>query len=520
MVDVNLEIHDDVISVINKIKDLNDAGVSLNIPEGSVLFDNILNLKLLKKEADKSGKTLSFQTEDLAGQNLLTMLNEEEGGNNVQDFSINETPTETVTSLGTETPQSGRPRRSFTVPKMPAMTLPQVAFSKKYLVIAAVVLFVLLGVFLLTRAPKATAKIVVNSSPLTKSVTIKAIVGSATDPTTKTIRATTLSTDLSDSVTETATGTKLIGKTAKGSITIYNKTDAEREFKKGATLSYKKDGTTLKFVLTETATVPARTQDDPDPLHPETITYTSGQTDFKAEGAAVGTDYNITSGKSLDVDGKSASDFSGKTATDFTGGASQTVKAIAEADKTKAATELLNTLTSKGETTLKSKLGSDQKLIAGSLKVTPSTQSFNHLVGDQADSITLTQTVTIQGLTYFQADVEGLLTKLSDGFVPDGYVLSDKDKQIDVQALGQTDTSVLTSTQADLQVTIKTYIVPNITEDTIKDQLAGKSVDEAKRILGGIKNIKTYEFSINPSIPFLQKVPKDKNKIFVTIERN
>jgi hypothetical protein len=74
MTKLELEIHEDVISVINKIKSTNDAGIELIIPEGSVLFENVLNLKILEKEAEQTGKTLHFTTEDESGLNLIAAI--------------------------------------------------------------------------------------------------------------------------------------------------------------------------------------------------------------------------------------------------------------------------------------------------------------------------------------------------------------------------------------------------------------------------------------------------------------
>lgn len=511
MIKVNLEIHDDVVSALNKLRDLNDTGIELEIPAGSVLFENILNLKLLKKESEKLGKVLHLETFDEVGQQLIGMLNEEAG---IEEAAVPSIIAPVETTVRSK-------------PQMPKIKLPALNFNflnmgggkKKYILIGGGVLALILVISLIARAPKAYAKVIVTNMPLTKSLTIKAIKGTVSNVENKSIRATTLSTEVSDKITVPATGTKIIGKKAKGTVKIYNKTDSSKDFKKGNVLIYKKDNEELKYVLTENATAPARTQEPEDPGNPGVITYKAGEVEIDIESQDVGSKYNIDKDKDLSVDGKKTSEFSAKTTTSLSGGESSTVKAIAEADKTKATTDLLATLKQKAETSLKAKLGKEQKLIEGSMTVTAGTPSFNHAVGEEAEELELNQTVTVQALTYFQNDVEKLVVQMAEGFVPDGFVLSDKEKEITVQALGKTDTSVLTETEADLQVTLKTYVVPDINEEELKEEIAGKSISEAQRILGGIKNIKTYELQINPSIPFLQKVPSDINKIELTVER-
>jgi len=76
---------------------------------------------------------------------------------------------------------------------------------------------------------------------------------------------------------------------------------------------------------------------------------------------------------------------------------------------------------------------------------------------------------------------------------------------------------VVSSTEADIQVTVKTYVMPNVTEAGLKKDLAGKSAEDAQKVLGSIPNVDSYEFKVTPGIPFFQKVPKDLNRIIVTI---
>ena len=85
--------------------------------------------------------------------------------------------------------------------------------------------------------------------------------------------------------------------------------------------------------------------------------------------------------------------------------------------------------------------------------------------------------------------------------------------------LGNTGTTELNTTKADIQVTLKTFVVPDITEENLMEQIKGKSVSETQKILGSIRNIKTYEFKLSPKIPIFGKVPTDENRIHITIER-
>jgi len=87
MTKLELEVHDDALSAINKIKNLNDSGIELIIPEGSILFDNIISLKLISQAADKNQKVIQFTTTDEIGASLIAMLEEPAGqaGQNYQE---------------------------------------------------------------------------------------------------------------------------------------------------------------------------------------------------------------------------------------------------------------------------------------------------------------------------------------------------------------------------------------------------------------------------------------------------
>ena len=123
------------------------------------------------------------------------------------------------------------------------------------------------------------------------------------------------------------------------------------------------------------------------------------------------------------------------------------------------------------------------------------------------------------GLTHLSKDLNDLLDELVEEFIPEGYVLSDKEREVSAEVLGNSTDSILNSSEADIQVTLKTFIVTDIDENQLKDDLKGKSPQEAQKIIGGIRNINSYEFNLTKGIPFFSKVPTDKDKINISIER-
>ena len=132
MTKIELQIHDNVITTLQKIRSINDSGVDLVIPEGSVLFENILNLKLIEKYGEERDISIQMSTESEVGSNLLSMLN----GKGAGETFTTTLPTEEgnltaqIETLETEDVSSS-PKKGFGLPKIsfPKIDLGKVASS-------------------------------------------------------------------------------------------------------------------------------------------------------------------------------------------------------------------------------------------------------------------------------------------------------------------------------------------------------------------------------------------------------
>ena len=180
---------------------------------------------------------------------------------------------------------------------------------------------------------------------------------------------------------------------------------------------------------------------------------------------------------------------------------------------------VLKTIQDEAQKNLETKLSGGQKFIAGSQKVSVAAQNYSAKVGEQKDALELTETATVFGLAYIQEEMNSLLSKVSQNLVPSGFEISDKEKEVNVEILGNTDTTVLSQVQADLQVTLKSFVVPVMDVDKIKTSLAGKSISAAEVILGKLSSVKTYNIKIVPNLIFFSKVPSNKNNINIQVVR-
>ena len=516
MTKIELQIHDNVITTLQKIRSINDSGVDLVIPEGSVLFENILNLKLIEKYGEERDISIQMSTESEVGSNLLSMLN----GKGAGETFTTTLPTEEgnltaqIETLETEDVSSS-PKKGFGLPKI---SFPKIDLRKSGFFLAGIpILFVLGYVFAGLRLPKANIKISVHSQPLTRSITIKVKANTETSSEQKILKGQTLSVSMDSFKEIDTTGEKLVGEKAQGEITVYNKTDVDLELEEGEELSYKGKSTDLVYYLKDSVTVPARAPEDP--LDPASLLL-PGEAVVEIVAADIGESYNIDENSNLEFEEYKKSEIEGKSKEDIDGGKSEIVKMVSEEDKTNLSDQLVSETTTTAEEDIKKQATSKQDVIEGSTQSNVTNESFSHEVDDETEKLSLTQSVYAEGLVYSKEELDNLLDGMVEDLIPEGFVLSEEDREVNVEILGNSTSSILSSAEADLQVTLKAQVVPDIKEKALKEELQGKGSKEVERILGSVKNVKSYEFQLSPIIPLFRKVPKNTQRINIDLEIN
>ena len=502
MIRIDLQQFDDALTAINKIKAVDDLNIELVIPEESVLFENILNLKLIQQQADKMEKSVEMVTDDDLGNILLESLMGKDIEHVPENFE--------------ETTEQIKENRRAGI-KLPHIKIPALSGGKKGLRTTVVILLIGIGAFIYygKSAPKADVKITVGSLPFTRSITVKIKSDTPTDAKNLVLHGTTLTTTVEETIEKETTGTKIVGETAKGDIKIYNYTTSEIKLDKGKELTYENDSKELKYKLRDGVTIPRNSLEDemdPTSLKP-------GEATAEIIAKEIGEDYNIEGDKTLKISGYDKEELLAKTKTKITGGKSEEVKVVAEEDKTALSGELTPLITKKVEESIKSKIGSSQKLVEGSIKTTSVSEKFSAEVDEEANKLSLTQTVTGEALAYMENDLNKLVDEYFKDIIPEGYYMPEKDRKISVNVLGQTTNTVLNSKEADVQITLSSIVIPNIKEEDIKNGLQGKTHTEAKQFIEDLKNIDHYEFSISPTVPFFTRVPKDLERINVVLEK-
>uniref|UniRef100_A0A7C4XSV9 Baseplate protein J-like domain-containing protein n=1 Tax=candidate division WWE3 bacterium TaxID=2053526 RepID=A0A7C4XSV9_UNCKA len=527
---LNIEIHEDVISVIDRIRDLSSSDVELIIPDGAVLFDNGLNLKLIKKEGEKLGKKILFSTTDFGGKHLISLVDETGSlaeGLEHSDFTPIAVSLDEVIGEKHIKSKTWMNKNKWAFSFAPVLgvfrrlKVPKVNISKPNLnvvwIVAGLVFALLIigaGSWFLWTVPKANIELSVNSQPLVKSIQISVENGAKNSAASRTLEGRVSSAVVTEAVKTKTTGTKQIGEKAEGKIKIINRTTTEKEFEKGEEL-YSKDDDDLVYVLDDDVTVPAAQLEDPgDPLNSPLV---PGNAEVNITARDIGKKYNLSKGETLEFDDYKSIDYVAEAKEDISGGMSEEVKVVVQADLDKLTADLASVFKGKSAEALKSAVQPGWILVVGSESSSSISKKFNKKVGDVADEVELSESMNYQGLSYSSQGLNSLLEELLDGFVPEDFELSDEGRDIKAEVLGNTDKTILNTNKADLQVTIKANIIPIIDSERIKTSLLGTKVSEAERLLNEVKNVKNYGINIDPNIPFFRRIPKNPENVSLNV---
>lgn len=296
-------------------------------------------------------------------------------------------------------------------------------------------------------------------------------------------------TEISGSSKDSATGKKQVGNPARGTVKIINNTDEGRSFSKGTILTTS-DG--LKFTLDNTASVSA-TPSDADSKSTKNVEVTAVQ---------VGAEGNLPSGTNLTFSNIPASQIVAKTEGNFSGGTSQTVTVVSDADQKRLLASLASTLRKGAQQKLQEKLP-DKKILEEALSEQIVSKSYSKNINDQASEFSLNLTIRYKGTAFDDKDLRGIVSKLVNTQVPDGYNLdlSDTETQADVSKLEKDGKLIFLAR-------FKAKLLPKLDTEKIKEEIKGKQIDNAIETLKNLENVLGAEIKVTPTLPkLLQRLP-------------
>jgi hypothetical protein len=551
---IYIDVDDEIIGIIDKMQASGKKVVALVLPKRASVFQSIVNMKLLKRAADSADKNLVLITTEagllplagVAGIHVAKTLNGKpeipsapkftedaedsvnEDGNAAEitaavagAAAIGDLAGKPPADSGVETltlDDSTLPPESIDDPPKPKTFAPPAAKGKgkknkklkipdfnrfRLLLIGGIALLILLILFLIMAIkvwPKATIILNTTAQKFDSNLSLNLSTDAKElDPGSFIVPAKLAQQQKTYSQQVATTGQKNNGNKASGQISLTNCSHQDGSITIPSGSSFSADGNT--FISQEAVTVPESSFNN---SHTKCTSSPSSTVGVIAQNG--GTAYNgsthFTAG----------SPYNGITGTGSTsGGTDNIVRSVNQNDITNAKAKI-NTNDPSVKQSLEAELkGEGYFVIDATFNAgTPNTTSSAE-VGDVADNVTVTETVTYMLFGVHKDDLKTLV---------DNDVASqiDTSKQ-KVQDEGIDDAvfnvSSLSATGGQVAMDAKPIAGPDINVTTIKKNAAGKRAGEIKGSLEGNPGIKSVNVNLSPF--WVSTAPKDKNKIKVVI---
>jgi len=315
----------------------------------------------------------------------------------------------------------------------------------------------------------------------------------------------TLETEMSGEKSSQATGEKLVGDQAKGTVIIYNRTDGPKTFEKGALIAASGG---LKFSLDDEVKIASKTPDL------STGVDKWGEAKVGVTAAEIGAQYNLAAGTQFSLENHPQSSYLAKNESDLSGGTSRKIQAVSEGDQNNLRDDLSKELAEGAEGELLAKVSPDQSLIAESILTDPISEDFDHQVGDEAQNLNLKLSVKISSLTFNRGEFVELVSGLLADSIPTDYQLQKEEIQSKFEIEEKNEDGSLL-----FKAHIKANLIPKIEAKEIIKNLKGKYQNLAKDYLKIIPGYVDSEILIQPRLPgFLSTLPRSEERINVKIK--
>lgn len=352
------------------------------------------------------------------------------------------------------------------------------------LTITVIIVIALVAGYLLL--PKANVTVFVDPKILERETQIVADPAIQTmDESKKQIAGKIVETTVDGTAKASATGKKQIGDPAKGTVVLYNKTAAPKNFPSGTVLVGPDN---LNFALDTSVTIASQSAVEGG------ISFGKGT--VKATASTIGPEGNLAAGKDLTIKGFSSDQYAAKVDSAFAGGVSKDVTVVTSDDQKKLLASLTSDLKKKASEEVQGKLTGDMKILEETFTEKVLKQTFSKNVGDQASEFSLTLNVNLKGTAYSDTDLKTIVGKLVETNVPEGYDLD----------LNRTETQATVSkVEKDGKIIFtakfKAKLMPRLDLNKIKSDITFKTPTQVEDILKSHESVIGADVKMTPELP-------------------
>jgi hypothetical protein len=354
---------------------------------------------------------------------------------------------------------------------------------------------------------KATIEIIVDPQIVEKNENVLFSAINRTDPQKNILKGEFVEISVDGKVSLPTTGEKDVGTFAEGKITIFNSLTEPKTLAKGTTLESPNG---LLFTLDSETTVQAVASHSADEtVPPAKIT-------ANVTASALGKESNLPSGTKFIVSDFNTSDLIGKNDEAFEGGTKKQIQVVSINDESELEEELTKQLEEKALTDLQSQIGENKILLSSFLSNSIGKSSLSSDVGDESEQVTLTGTVTFQGISYDKNDLISFSKLILEKEVSGS-------QEIDYNNIKTSVNNIESQSDDEIEagLNIKALLLPKIDKEKIAEDFKGKSFKEAENAIYSMSQIADVKILFNPNIFFLPKnLPMIKDNIRVLIKLN
>ena len=533
---------DDIASVIKQIKNLKEKEVIFELEKGSLMLSSSNNLKLMKKTGEVIGKKILVSTDDEIGKILARkaeVLLDDDGVAEPQQVKLGRVKRSDIKPKFGDIRSAGSSRRilptstaktlkSSYIPVIPSVATPVALgkkrgflsrlrmpsfaksnFSKAFVFAVAVLLVSAFGVAVLL--PQASIIVYARSEPIARDMEIQVDKDvQTTDLTNLRVPGSIMTREVSHTKTFDATGTKVSGTKASGSITLYNFTNNTLTLR-ASTTTLVANGKNYFFTRDVTGLRPtARTGSGNDQQVEESTLI--APVEIIAENP--GQEYNITSTTRFEIRNAALGNnpnVYGENKQAIGGGSALSSKVVSQADLDRAAAELTSELAAQAEADIAKVSGGSTKVLPSGVRQEVLAKTADKNADDEAEQFTMTMIGRVTGLTYSEDDIKDVVVeKINSVLSDDKYLLEGANQQV----VARYKTVDLEAGRGVLAVHFETVVAYKVNNDNLSKVLAGKNASEIKEILLTKPEIDRVDVKFAPF--FVKKAPRFNGKINIS----
>lgn len=372
--------------------------------------------------------------------------------------------------------------------------------------VVAVIILLLMSYAALSMQNSVVVTAQLKKESIFKDVQITLDPTGSTDPENNVLQATITTKEVSDTEEMSTTGTKVIGEKATGTVTLLNKTENDKSFSKGTEIT----ADNKKFVLDEDVTVASSSAKETS----DGKTLEFGKKDVKVTAAEIGAEYNLKKDTEFSVANFGKDTYAARATEDFGGGSSREIQAVSQADQNKLLSSLKESLLKKAKEELTGNLSEGQYVILTG-KSTVKKQDFSAKVGDETNTVKLTMSLEVEAYRYQSDDLTPIAqTQLSSQIPEGGKLLEDT-----ISILSKENNVGTSSAKITLDAKLSADYAPASFEDAWRQEIKGKSLEEAQRILEQKDEIESVSMQFSPSIArsLVGKLPSKESNISISV---